>query len=95
MSNITIVNHLFVPLRYLQFLKIIRSTAAAAEKGTFKVWRYGVWTPLQGSTGAISTAQEEAEAANRKAAAIREAEAAIRKALAEGKPLRGNLRGTD
>lgn len=39
--------------------------------------------------------QEEAEAANRKAAAIREAEAAIRKALAEGKPLRGNLRGTD
>ena len=30
MSNITNVNHLFVPLRYLQFLKIIRSTAAAA-----------------------------------------------------------------
>ena len=29
-SNITIVNHLFVPLRYLQFLKIVRSTAAAA-----------------------------------------------------------------
>ena len=35
-SNITIVN-LFVPLRYLQFLKIIRSTAAAAENGPLKV----------------------------------------------------------
>ena len=29
-SNIATVTHLFVPLRYLQFLKIIRSTAAAA-----------------------------------------------------------------
>ena len=29
-SNVTIVNFLFVPLRYLQFLKIVRSTAAAA-----------------------------------------------------------------
>ena len=39
MSNITIVNHLFVPLRYLQFLKIIRSTAAAAaENEPLKVW---------------------------------------------------------
>ena len=37
MSNITIVNHLFVPLRYLQFLKIIRSTAAAAENEPCKV----------------------------------------------------------
>ena len=30
MSHVTIVNYLFVPLRYLQFLKIVRSTAAAA-----------------------------------------------------------------
>ena len=29
--------HLFVPLRYLQFLKIIRFTAAAAENEPFKV----------------------------------------------------------
>ena len=41
MSNITNVNHLFVPLRYLQFLKIIRSTAAAAENEASKVWRSG------------------------------------------------------
>ena len=32
MSKNTIVNHLFVPLRYLQFLKIIRSTAAAENE---------------------------------------------------------------
>ena len=32
MSNNTIVNHLFVPLRYLQFLKIVRSTAAAENE---------------------------------------------------------------
>ena len=31
-ADITIVNHLFVPLRYLQFLKIVRSTAAAAAE---------------------------------------------------------------
>ena len=37
-SNVTIVNFLFVPLRYLQFLKIVRSTAAAAtEDERFKV----------------------------------------------------------
>ena len=36
-SNVTIVIYLFVPLRYLQFLKIIRSTAAAAENEPFKV----------------------------------------------------------
>ena len=33
----TIVNHLFVPLRYLQSLKIIRSTAAAAGNEPCKV----------------------------------------------------------
>ena len=37
MSNATIVNFLFVPLRYLQFLKIVRSTAAAAENEPSKV----------------------------------------------------------
>ena len=37
MSNVTIVNFLFVPLRYLQFLKIVRSTAAAAENEPCKV----------------------------------------------------------
>ena len=39
-SNVTIVIYLFVPLRYLQFLKIVRSTAAAAaaaENELFKV----------------------------------------------------------
>ena len=38
----TIVNYHFVPLRYLQFLKIVRSTAAAAaEKETSKVCDQG------------------------------------------------------
>ena len=36
-SNITIVTHLFVPLRYLQFLKLVRFTAAAAENEPCKV----------------------------------------------------------
>ena len=35
MSNITIVNHLFVPLRYLQFLRIVRFTSRWAQKTPF------------------------------------------------------------
>ena len=47
MSNITIVHQLFVPLRYLQFLKIIRSTAAAAENEPCQVCPIALRRPYE------------------------------------------------
>ena len=60
MSNVTIVIYLFVPFRYLQFLKIVRPTSQPAsqpaEKKPCKVCPLSAYrSPRSTKLGAVST----------------------------------------